>query len=126
MTDQIFHTGNQSSATDFDAEFDALPSASVASGLAPLPATQRLGVVISGSLSRGLEVRLDRRVTTEELAVGSYVVIRGQQKRFFSMITDVQLSAASDDLLLNPPDLSDPFLREVHVCLLYTSPSPRD
>ncbi len=83
--------------------------------MSPLPVTQRLGVVISGSLSRGLEVRLDRRVTTEELAVGSYVVIRGQQKRFFSMITDVQLGTASDDLLLNPPDLSDPFLREVHV-----------
>ena len=103
------------SASDFDAEFDALPSASVESGLSPLPVTQRLGVVISGSLSRGLEVRLDRRVTTEELAVGSYVVIRGQQKRFFSMITDVTLGAASDDLLLNPPDLSDPFLRDVHV-----------
>ena len=106
---------NSSSITNFDAEFDALPSASVEKGLTPLPVTQRLGRVISGSLSRGLEVRLDRQVTTEELAVGSYVVIRGQQKRFFSMITDVQLGAASDDLLLSPPDLSDPFLREVHV-----------
>ncbi|MCB0241797.1 MAG: hypothetical protein KDI12_00190, partial [Anaerolineae bacterium] len=74
---------NSSSITNFDAEFDALPSASVEKGLTPLPVTQRLGRVISGSLSRGLEVRLDRQVTTEELAVGSYVVIRGQQKRFF-------------------------------------------
>ncbi|MCB0257106.1 MAG: DUF87 domain-containing protein, partial [Anaerolineae bacterium] len=102
-------------ASDFDADFDALPSASAEKGLAPMPATQRLGMVISGSLSRGLEVRLDRRVSTEELAVGSYAVIRGQQKRFFSMITDVLLGTASDDLLLSPPDLSDPFLREVHV-----------
>lgn len=96
----------------FDAEFDALPRAAEAR----LPAvTQRLGVVIGGSLSKGLDVRLEREVSTEELAVGSYAVVRGQSKRFFSMITDVQLGATSDEVTLNPPDMSDDFLRAVHL-----------
>ena len=79
------------------------------------PKTQRLGLVIGGSLSKGLDVRLERLVSTEELAVGSYAVVRGQRKRFFSMITDVLLGVASEDVLLNPPDLADDFLREVHL-----------
>ncbi len=94
-----------------DAEFDALPSASVS----PEPASRRLGLIVGGSLSRGLEVRLEREVSTEELAVGSYVVVRGQRHRFFSMITDVQLGAASDEFMLNPPDISDAFLRDVYL-----------
>ncbi len=111
----------------FDAEFDALPSASVdrsasAEGQGqvgrregPPVVTQRLGMVIGGSLSKGLDVRLEREVSTEDLAVGSYAVVTGQSKRFFSMITDVQLGAASDEVTLNPPDMSDDFLRAVHL-----------
>jgi len=62
-----------------DAEFDALPSASVS----PEPASRRLGLIVGGSLSRGLEVRLEREVSTEELAVGSYVVVRGRAASLF-------------------------------------------
>jgi hypothetical protein len=112
--------------TTFDAEFDALPSASVArsetghsgGSVGDRPqqeaVAQRLGMVVGGSLSQGLEVRLEREVSTEELAVGSYAVVRGQSKRFFSMITDVQLGAASEEFMLNPPDMSDDFLAAVH------------
>ncbi|MCS6842809.1 MAG: ATP-binding protein [Caldilineales bacterium] len=103
-----FHTD-----TGFDAEFDALPRAS--SALRAPAAARRLGVVVGGSLSEGLEVRLDREVSTEELAVGTYVVVRGRHRRFFSMITDVRLGAISDEVVLHPPDLEDDFLAEVHV-----------
>jgi uncharacterized protein len=111
----------------FDAEFEALPSATLErpvvaaprsshiEGHGNAPKTQRLGLVIGGSLSKGLDVRLEREISTEELAVGSYAVVRGQRKRFFSMITDVLLGVASEDVLLNPPDLADDFLREVHL-----------
>jgi len=71
-------------------------------------------MVIGGSLSKGLAVRLERERSTEELAVGSYAVVRGQSKRFFSMITDVELGAASEEFMLNPPDMSDDFLAAVH------------
>jgi uncharacterized protein len=123
VTDQITQTGGHSDITSFDAEFDALPSASVARSqtshseavTGDRPQHEKLGMVVGGSLSKGLAVRLERERSTEELAVGSYAVVRGQSKRFFSMITDVELGATSDDVTLNPPDVSDPFLAAVHL-----------
>ena len=41
----------------------------------------KLGVVIGGSLSEGLAVKLDRDISLEELAVGRYVVARGRRAR---------------------------------------------
>ncbi|MEO8613112.1 MAG: hypothetical protein ABI690_34790, partial [Chloroflexota bacterium] len=37
---------------------------------------ERLGVVVGGSLSKGLIVKLDRDQPIEDLAVGRYVVVR--------------------------------------------------
>ncbi len=74
---------------------------------------QRLGVVVSGSMSRGLEVRLDSLAAVEDMAVGRYVTIQGQRQRFFGMVTDVSLQAADPRLVSTPPDLSDSFLAEV-------------
>lgn len=73
----------------------------------------RLGVVVAGSLSKGLEARLDPEVSVEDMAVGRYVVIDGRLQRFFGMITDVRLSSASAEVALAPPDPSDPLLAEV-------------
>lgn len=83
--------------------------------LEPLPTSKRLGVVVGGSLSKGLDVKLDRQTEIEALAVGRYVVVRGKYKRFFCMITDVILDSTNPSLRSDPPDLSDPFLREVYV-----------
>jgi hypothetical protein len=79
-----------------------------------LMAGQRLGVVVGGSLSKGLDVKLDRETEIEDLAVGCYVVVRGQKKRFFCMITDIELDATNPAIRSDPPDLSDPFLREIY------------
>lgn len=83
--------------------------------LESMPANKRLGVVVGGSLSKGLDVKLDRQTEIEALAVGRYVVVRGKYKRFFCMITDVILDSTNPSLRSDPPDLSDPFLREVYV-----------
>lgn len=83
--------------------------------LEPISASKRLGVVVGGSLSKGLDVKLDRQTEIEALAVGRYVVVRGKYKRFFCMITDVILDSTNPSLRSDPPDLSDPFLREVYV-----------
>jgi len=77
-------------------------------------AGQRLGVVVGGSLSKGLDVKLDRDTVIEDLAVGRYVVVRGQHKRFFCMITDIMLDTTNPAIRSDPPDLSDPFLREIY------------
>jgi DNA helicase HerA-like ATPase len=73
----------------------------------------RLGSVVAGSLTKGIEVRLtaDRRV--EDLAAGRYVTIEAAGQKFFGMITDIELRAASDAVLRAPPAPDDDFLREV-------------
>ena len=78
------------------------------------PATQKLGIVISGSLSKGLEVKLDPGAPIEEIAVGRYVIAEGVKHRFFGMITDVVLDNTNPQIEKMPPDASDPFLREVY------------
>ncbi|MFC1965285.1 HAS-barrel domain-containing protein, partial [Chloroflexota bacterium] len=75
--------------------------------------TDRLGIVVSGSLDRGVEVRLDGSISVEDMAVGRYVTIEGQKRRFFSMITDVSLGVTDQQLTIAPPDVSDPFIAEV-------------
>lgn len=75
----------------------------------------RLGLVVGGSLSRGLIVKLETGQTVEDLAVGRYVVVRGERKRFFCMVTDVQLNNANPAIQNDPPNIAgDLFLREVY------------
>jgi DNA helicase HerA-like ATPase len=81
-------------------------------GSAPL--RQRLGVVVGGSLTKGLDVKLDRDASIEDLAVGRYVIIEGRQKRFFCMVTDIVLDNTNPQIMSAPPDLSDDFLADVY------------
>ena len=78
------------------------------------PATQKLGMVISGSLSKGLEVKLDTTAPIEDIAVGRYVIVEGAKLRFFGMITDVVLDNTNPQIEKTPPDVSDSFLRDIY------------
>jgi DNA helicase HerA-like ATPase len=78
-----------------------------------MPQGNRLGIVVGGSLTRGMEVKLDSDTPIEEMAVGRYVVIEGQKSRFFGMISDVTLGATNPQLTITPPDVSDSFIAEV-------------
>jgi len=73
----------------------------------------RLGTVIFGSLMHGVQVKLDPGRSVEEIAVGRYVAIKGEKKRFFGMITDVSLEAVDPRAMVMPPDISDPFIAKV-------------
>src|SRR5688572_23343953 len=76
----------------------------------------RLGVVVGGSLSKGLVIKLDAHQAIEELAVGRYVVVRGDMKRFFCMITDILLDSPNPAIQSDPPEIAnDPFLRAVYM-----------
>lgn len=79
------------------------------------PTARPLGIVVGGSLSKGLEVKLDRETPIETTAVGRYVVIEGQGRKFFSMVTDVQLDATDPRLAKSAPDMSDDFMREIMI-----------
>ncbi len=73
----------------------------------------RLGIVVGGSLTGGMEVKLDSATPIEEMTVGRYVVIEGQRSRFFGMITDIELGAIDQQLTITPPDVADPFIADV-------------
>jgi len=75
--------------------------------------TDRLGIVTSASLDRGIDVRLDSPVSVEDMVVGRYATIEGQKRRFFGMITDVSLGVTDPRLTITPPDVADPFIAEV-------------
>jgi hypothetical protein len=62
-----------------------------------------LGVVVQGSLSHGLEVRLYGDVSVEEMRVGKFLVVQGRRSKFFCILTDVALGTASPRILINPP-----------------------
>lgn len=74
---------------------------------------ERLGMVIGGSLSKGLQARLDQTTSVEDIAVGRYVTIAGEKRKFFGMITDVRLEASSQQMASSPPDVSDALVAEV-------------
>jgi DNA helicase HerA-like ATPase len=75
--------------------------------------TDKLGIVTTASLEKGVDVRLDAPVSVEDMVVGRYVTIKGQKRRFFGMITDVRLGVTDDRLSVSPPDVADPFIAEV-------------
>ncbi len=78
-------------------------------------ASRRLGQVVAGSLSQGLEVLLDRDQRLEDLAVGRYATIHSGGRIFFGMITDIALDSANPAFEKSPPDLSIDFMRQVHL-----------
>ncbi|WP_051141461.1 helicase HerA domain-containing protein [Salisaeta longa] len=80
---------------------------------APTPRPQTLGVITHGSLNGGLEMKLDASTGVESVIAGTFVVIKGEQYAFFSMITDVEIEAANEQILINPPGATDDLLRDV-------------
>jgi DNA helicase HerA-like ATPase len=83
--------------------------------LNPKIADMPLGIVVGGSLSTGLEVKIDSRLSIEKLAVGRYVVVEGRSgRRFFGLITDIRLDSTNPDLQKRPPDPNDEFVTEIY------------
>lgn len=75
--------------------------------------SERLGIVVNGSLTRGLDIKLDGGCSIEEMAVGRFVTIQGEQRRFFGVITDVSLASTDERMAATPPDVSNPFIAQV-------------
>ena len=73
----------------------------------------KLGIVVSGSLSDGISVRMDGNTSVEDVVVGHYVTIEGQKHRFLGMITDVKLDTSDQRMTFFPPSMDDAFSAEV-------------
>ena len=78
-----------------------------------LAGMQTLGMVVSGSLTEGMVVRLDADRSIEEIKVGTFVNIQGQHMRFFGVVTDAALASMDPSMPTQPPDVSDPFIAQV-------------
>ena len=74
---------------------------------------RRLGIVVTGSLNKGVEVRLDGESSIGDMRRRRYVTVEGKKRQFFAMITDVSLGVTDMQLTLTPPDIADPFIAEV-------------
>ena len=72
-----------------------------------------LGLVVDGSLNDGVEVRLNRRTSVEDLKIGTFVTVQGVRGRFFGVLTDIFLGTSDPRLKNNPPDIDDPFIAQV-------------
>ena len=71
---------------------------------------KRLGVVTDGAFNAGLTVRLDPGVSTEDLRIGSFVVVEGEQHLFFSTLSDIFLRATDARIAADPPRAVSPFI----------------
>ncbi|HZO86905.1 MAG TPA: ATP-binding protein [Chthonomonadaceae bacterium] len=74
---------------------------------------EELGVIVRGSLTEGLEMRLAEGKSVEDLRAGKFVVVQGERSQFFALLSDVQLSATHPHFLLNPPRREDVLSRAV-------------
>jgi len=74
---------------------------------------ERLGLIVEGSLVEELLARLDSATSVEDMRVGRFVRIDGEQHDFFCLVTDVQLRATSPDVLADPPSPTEGFLRAI-------------
>ncbi len=74
---------------------------------------KELGIITSGSLVEGLQMRLNSHRSIEEVKAGKFVVVSGQYHQFFSLITDVSLDSSSPNILINPPSKDEQLLRQV-------------
>ena len=74
---------------------------------------QNLGIVVTGSVEKGTEVRLDSSASVEDMVVGRYVTIEGKKRRFFGMVTDISLGVTDEGITISPPDTTDAFTAEI-------------
>ena len=79
-----------------------------------LPAGAPLGMVVAGSLTQGVEIRLNPSGETlvEDVKVGAFVTIQGRKYRFFGVVTDLELNSSDPRLRHTPPDAGNPAVAE--------------
>ena len=72
-----------------------------------------LGMVLAGSLTEGVGVRLEPDVSVEEIKVGTFITIQGERLRFFGVVTGISLDSTDPTLKTTPPDVSNPYIASV-------------
>lgn len=76
-------------------------------------ARREMGVVVEGSLSEGLTLKLEPGASVESVRAGKFVVVDGEAHQFFSLITDVALGATDSRLVADPPRRDEALLQRI-------------
>lgn len=74
---------------------------------------QSLGIIVSGSLSEGLIMRINHSSKLQNIKTGKFLCIKGTYQDFFSIITDIKLEVTNSDILLYPPTPEEKLLEKV-------------
>ena len=104
--------GPQSDRFSQDGRFDQERNGETGAPVRLKPGAQ-LGLVVDGSLANGVEVRLNRQTSVEDLKVGTFVTIKGDRGNFFEVIPEIALDSSDQRLKHTPPDVDDPFIAQV-------------
>ena len=71
------------------------------------------GIIVGGSLSDGLEVRLAVGSSIEDVKVGRLVTIEGKSHKFFGQVSDVILESSDRNLSAQSEEISNGLMSEV-------------
>ena len=77
------------------------------------PDGRPLGMVVGGSLTLGMDVKMDSEASVEDVKVGSFATIQGEHLRFFGVVADISLGVTDASMKAMPPDVSNPFIARV-------------
>ncbi|MBM3942608.1 MAG: ATP-binding protein [SAR202 cluster bacterium] len=72
-----------------------------------------VGLVVGGSLTQGVEVRLDGAATVEDIKAGTFLTIQGGRQRYFGVVTDIALGSSDPRMKHTPPQPGEDFLVQV-------------
>ncbi|MTI81028.1 MAG: ATP-binding protein [Firmicutes bacterium] len=73
------------------------------------------GRIVRGSISTGVEVKLDPQYTVEDVKVGNFAVIEGRKYRYFSLVSDVKIESTNPAMLVDSFEDEDELAREIIV-----------
>lgn len=72
-----------------------------------------IGQIISGSFSKGLLLKLNHDFNIEDLKVGEFVIVEGEDKKFFSMVVDLELNVNNPKIFNYIQIAKDEFVKDV-------------
>ena len=72
-----------------------------------------IGMIVRGSLSEGLMMKLTPELSVESVRAGKFVVVQGERQTFFTMVTDVALGMTDARVAFDPPGRGDDLLRRI-------------
>lgn len=70
-------------------------------------------MIVRGSLSEGLTMKLAADTSVETMRAGKFVVIAGERQTYFCLLTDVALGTTDGRVMVDPPGRGDTLLRRI-------------